>query len=201
MDFLTRKRGIERFVLIGVCSGALIAHRVAVREPRVVGTAMLDGYAYRTRGYWLRHYSARLLKLRSWLNVAHRAAERLLPGIVKRKPTPVYLTGEFFLKFPPLDQVRAELQSLLQRGTECFFLYTGGIADLHLNHRRQFKEMFGTFGPAEARLQLEYLGQADHLFSAHAHRQLMFARIESWMQRCFGANNKSALGRDNLESL
>src|SRR5437868_1693846 len=35
MDFLARKRQVKRFVLIGLCSGAIIAHRVAVRATRV----------------------------------------------------------------------------------------------------------------------------------------------------------------------
>ena len=49
----------------------------AVQDARVVGTAMLDGYAYRTRGYALRYYGARMLKLRSWLGVARRSLQRL----------------------------------------------------------------------------------------------------------------------------
>jgi pimeloyl-ACP methyl ester carboxylesterase len=179
MDFLARKRQIEQFVLIGVCSGAMISHRVAVQDSRVVGTAMLDGYAYRTPGYTLRHYGQRLFRAGSWLG----AAKKLFPGLLPHKPDPVYLTGEYFLLFPPRDQVRADLANLIKRGVQCLFLYTGGMADLHFNHRRQFREMFGNLDPSGERLEVEYLAQADHLYSAHAHRQDMFERIQTWMRR------------------
>jgi pimeloyl-ACP methyl ester carboxylesterase len=179
MDFLARKRQVEQFVLIGVCSGAMISHRVAVQDSRVVGAAMLDGYAYPTPGFTLRRYGRRLFRLKSWLS----AAKRLLPALFPHKPDPVYLTGEFFLLFPPRDQVRADLANLLNRGVQCLFLYTGGMADLHFNHRRQFREMFGNLDPSGERLQCDYLAQSDHLFSAHAHRQHMFERIQTWTRR------------------
>ena len=69
-----------------------------------------------------------------------KIAAELLPALAARKAPPAYLTAEFFLEFPARDQVRAELGQLLGRGTQCLFLYTGGLADLYFNHRRQFKE-------------------------------------------------------------
>jgi dienelactone hydrolase len=179
MDFLARKRQVERFVLIGVCSGAIISHRVAAGDTRVVGAAMFDGYAYRTRGFYLRHYGRRLFRASSWVG----AAKKLVPALAAHKPEPVYLTGEYFLHFPPLEQARADLVLMLERGVQCLFLYTGGVADLHFNHRRQFREMFGDLDPTGQRLQVEYQAQADHLYSAHAHRQQMFGRVETWMRR------------------
>jgi pimeloyl-ACP methyl ester carboxylesterase len=182
MDFLERKKQVERFVLVGVCSGAVIAHLVATRDARVVGVAMFDGYAYRTSGYYIRHYVRRLLRWRSWVGATRGVVAKVWPSLGSQKPAPEYLTAEYFLQFPPQEQTRSELVQLLDRGVRCFYLYTGGMAELHLNHRRQFGEMFGNVKAKKDRLQVEYLPQADHLFSAHTHRQIMFDRVETWMR-------------------
>ena len=183
MNFLARKRQVERFVLIGICSGAIIAHRVAVQDKRIAGLVLLDGYAYRTLGYYARHYGRRLFRRRAWLSAARRLLRKLLPAIGLAKRAPAYLNAEFFLEAPPRKQVRLDLVNLLERGAQCLFVYTGGIADMYFNHRRQFNEMFGNLDPAGARLQVDYLDQADHLFSAHADRQLLFERVETWLRR------------------
>ena len=98
------------------------------------------------------------------------------------------MTAEFFLPFPDQNEARTDLRRLFDRDVHCLFLYTGGVANLFFNHRRQFREMFGDFDNAGPRLQVEYLAQADHLFSAHGHRQNMFERVETWIRR-FLLNN------------
>nr|MCU0622819.1 alpha/beta hydrolase [Gemmatimonadaceae bacterium] len=76
MDYLTETRGITRFVLLGLCSGADMAHLVARGEPRVVGLAMLDAWAYRTPKYYLKRVAPRLLNPAAW---AHSIKVRM-PG-------------------------------------------------------------------------------------------------------------------------
>jgi len=44
MDELGRRFGVERFVLVGMCSGADIAFRRACRDPRVVGLVLVNGH-------------------------------------------------------------------------------------------------------------------------------------------------------------
>lgn len=181
MDFLARKRHVDRFILLGVCSGAIIAHRVAVQDSRVAGIVLLDGYAYRTLGYYARHYGRRLFRGLSWLSAARRVLRKFVAAPAKTPPASA--GAEFFPEAPPRAQVRAELAGLLQRGVQCLFVYTGGIADMYFNHRRQFGEMFGPLDRAGTSLQVDYLDKADHLFSAHADRQLLFGRVESWLGR------------------
>ena len=181
MDFLARKRHVERFILLGVCSGAIIAHRVAVQDSRVSGVVLLDGYAYRTLGYYARHYGRRLFRGLSWLSAARRVLRKIVPA--RDQAPPASAGAEFFPEAPPRGQVRAELEALLRRGVQCLFVYTGGITDMYFNHRRQFGEMFGNLDAAGACLQVDYLDKADHLFSAHADRQLLFGRVESWLRR------------------
>src|SRR5262245_3370773 len=42
MDSLQRERGIDRFVLVGLCSGAVTAFEVAETDDRVTGAALIN---------------------------------------------------------------------------------------------------------------------------------------------------------------
>ncbi|MET0935693.1 MAG: dienelactone hydrolase family protein, partial [Luteibacter sp.] len=74
MALLKARAGCERFVLVGLCSGAQNAHVVAATDPRVSGAVFLDGYAYRTIGYKLRHYLPRLVDPGRWARLFLRRA-------------------------------------------------------------------------------------------------------------------------------
>jgi len=184
MDFLARKRQVRHFVLIGLCSGAVLAHHVAVRDERVAGAGLIDGPGYPTTGFYLRHYWARAFRLRSWLGAGRRLARRLVTRRGTAPERPSLLAESFFFDFPPREQARAELAQLVQRGARLLFLYTGGVAEHYFNHRRQFEEMFGRFGPGGERIEVDYVAEADHLYAAHEHRQRLFERVETWVSGC-----------------
>lgn len=46
MNYLSATRGIEHFVLIGICSGAVISFRTACNDPRVVGAVLINARGY-----------------------------------------------------------------------------------------------------------------------------------------------------------
>src|SRR5690242_20829696 len=56
MDYLTRTKGVQRFVLMGLCSGADMSHDTAVADERVTGLVLIDGWVHRTLGHYIRHY-------------------------------------------------------------------------------------------------------------------------------------------------
>jgi hypothetical protein len=183
MDFLTRKRQVRNFVLIGLCSGAVLAHHVAVRDERVAGVVQIDGCGYPTLGFYLRYYGARALRWRSWANAACRVVRRIGAVWVGKEERPPRLSESVFFDCPPRAQARADLEQLVKRGARLLFLYTGAFADQYFNHRRQFGEMFGHLGGDEEQIEVEYNAQADHLFAAHEHRAALFERVEKWLRR------------------
>ena len=82
MDYLQAARGIDRFVLMGICSGAVNALQAAMADARVAGAVVIDAPAYPTRGYYLRYYLKRLASAESWRNTltARNALGRKLLG-------------------------------------------------------------------------------------------------------------------------
>ena len=65
MDYLERLMGVKWFILIGLCSGAIAAFRVAVADSRVRGAVLLNPQALSTVQTELLRRSQLLLALRS----------------------------------------------------------------------------------------------------------------------------------------
>src|SRR6187402_348056 len=63
MEYLAREKNIKHFILYGLCSGAFASYRTALRDPRVIGIAQLDGYCYMSWQSYLHHYVPRFLSL------------------------------------------------------------------------------------------------------------------------------------------
>jgi pimeloyl-ACP methyl ester carboxylesterase len=187
MDYLARTRQVSRFVLIGLCSGAMFAHHAAVRDARIAGAVLLDGYGYRTLGYWRRYAMPRLLRRASWLNLLRRFAARFTARAALARHPREPQAETYFLDFPPRAQMAAELRTLLARGTALHFLYSGGLATQYFNDARQFREMYGDLDPTGTRLTVVYDERADHLYCDLAARAAMLARIEGWMAQFIGS--------------
>ena len=174
MSLLAAESGCARFVLIGLCSGAMNAHRVALSDTRVAGAVFLDGYAYRTPGFHVRHS---LRRLRHPSSIARFLARRLRPALADFEPA-------FDVVPPPLAQVRRELADMLGRGLRLYFIYSGGVSS-YFNHQRQFRECFGHRISRQSAVAWRYLEHADHTYILTADRLRLLELVEHWLQQNF----------------
>lgn len=182
MDFLGREFGSQRFALVGLCSGAVLAHHVAARDDRVAGAVFMDGCGYRTTGYYLRHYWQRVSRWRAWFTAARRLTGRPAGGAPGESLEDRRLrVQEYYLLFPDRGSAREQLAAVVRRGARLLFLYSGA-AKRYFNHQRQFGEMFGALDPG-GQVEVDYLPTADHLYSGREQRHMMFDRVEDWFRR------------------
>lgn len=165
IDLVAARTGIQRFVLVGLCSGADNAQPAALRDRRIAGLVMIDAYGYRTSGYYLRHYLPRLLRPQNWRKFLRRKLSDAGVGFVR--------------DFPPRAQVQQELQQLLDSGVHMLFLYTVGVPH-YFNHVRQFREMFPGLRD-RGRLDVEFDPLAGHIYEFPADRERMFANVQGWL--------------------
>lgn len=174
MALLGAQSGCQRFVLIGLCSGAQNAHIVASTDARVAGAVFLDGYAYPTLGFRLRRYLPRLLNpARVWRYLQRRRASTAQDD-----------AAVFEVAQPPRQVVRSELLDMLRRGLKLHFIFSGG-ASSYFNHTRQFRECYGRTAAHHAGLSLHLLDEADHTYILTEDRQRLMAIIETWLQQQF----------------
>lgn len=182
MDYLAT-RGARTFVLIGLCSGADMAFKVAGVDDRVIGLAQMDAFAYRTTGYYVRHYGARLGRLSSWRSFIGRRLRRIAPAAVPTTPDaerdPESETPEYRRRFPPQAEVERDLRALVERNVRLMFIFSGGQEE-HYNHRAQYAASFKGV-PFGDLLSVEYIGAADHLFTDLTHQRLVLGMIADWL--------------------
>ncbi len=183
IDFLACTKGARQVVLVGLCSGADVAHLTALQDERVIGLGLLDPWAYRTRGYWLHYYASRLVsaaRYRHWIRVRlERIGKRFskAPVIDERDPE-MYEMPNYLREFPPRERVATDLRALIGRGTELLFMFSGGLEEY--NHRGQYKASFPDVSFGGCLLEA-HVPEATHVFSAVAHQQLVVSTISNWM--------------------
>lgn len=186
MDFLESTTGVDQFILLGLCSGAYNAHRVAVKDARIVAAAFLDGIVFRTAGYYVRRFT-RFLRFRFWRNAIKR---RLLNRSADNadEESNAFNESEFFDSNLNRDLVVEELNLLLQRDVQMLFLYTDGYDDIV--GRSQFKEMYG-LQPDDGQLQVEYYPKSEHTFRLIENRRAACDRIADWIVNRFRSQDSS----------
>ena len=109
MDLLANERDARQFVLVGLCSGAILAQHLAAHEKRVSAAVLLDGWGYRTTGFYLRHYVRRVLRWRSWTNTLGKLLARTKVGRGDRGRSlddRALLVREYYLEFPSPEIAR-----------------------------------------------------------------------------------------------
>jgi len=184
MDMLQKNHGCERFVLMGICSGAVASFQAALADPRVVGAVLIDIAAYPTTGYYLRRYLRRARSLESWKNFLRRN----LPGRLLRAPRAPEeaaapgeietLFGTFVL--PPRSEAERAIAGLLDRGVRLLLIYSGSWTAY--NYRDQFKDAFPGLMKRGA-IQVEYYPDADHTFTRLASQRRLARTVTDWLVR------------------
>jgi hypothetical protein len=184
MDFMQESGLADRFVPMGICAGAENAQRLAGEDERVVAAVLIDGYAYRTAGYYLRECARHLLSRRSWGRLmANPLALRGVLGAGRAAPaTPTERNPgglDYERQFPPRAACLEELQRILARNVELFLIFTGGGMAEFYNHARQFAETFPSLR-RHPRLRLEFMKCADHTFTLRKHQDAVLMSIDGW---------------------
>ena len=184
MNFLAGAGVAERFVPMGLCAGAEQSQRLAHEDPRVVGAVLIDGYAYRTPGYYLREYGHHLASARSWsrLLASPLKLRKFLLGrrAVAPGPAPSNPGGvDFVREFPPRDVCLAQLQKVLARAVDLFLIFTGGGMSEFYNSPRQFHETFPALR-GHPRIRLDFMPLADHTFTLRSQQDAVLASIDAW---------------------
>jgi len=183
MNFLSRNKGVGQFVPVGLCSGADDAFRVAIVDPRIVAAVLIDGYAYRTWGFYARHYLRRsrhygqcLLNLSKWQVLFKRVYSK-----VSASNHGSTVEGEAdFRILPQKKTVIVELKKMIERDVNLLFIYTIGLPDYY-NYQDQFYDMFGSID-FRGKVQYQYFGEANHIFTLASDRNRLIQSICAWMQ-------------------
>lgn len=177
MDYLQANKGIDRFVLCGLCTGADNAFRTAIVDPRVSGVITIEGYAYQTAAYNKRKYIDKAFNLNRWKNRLSRYSGRL--GKQEQKGEVIrQVDVSYHWMLPPIEQMAASLQTLIERKVGMLMVYVGNNS--RYNYQGQFADAFSEID-FNGLLKESYYEKSDHNFSMESDRDRLCAEISDWI--------------------
>lgn len=179
LDELARVRVAERFVTVGLCSGGHDAHLLSVADPRIVGGAFIDHYAYRTLRSHYHYWAQRMTDL--------GRMQRFLGRLIRPRDPQEALRFdrdeiEYFVA-PRLHQFQADIDALMARRVGLYFLYTGEL-QRDYNYRAQLFDCCPALRNY-ASVALHFRPDSDHTFSQVRKRQEVVQSLTDWLRQTF----------------
>ncbi len=197
MNLLSQTMSVKRFVLMGICGGALISYKTACRDPRVAGAVLISprGLEYGAREKMWKYVASRevldrLLRPRSWLRAITGKSEYLgnLKMLGRR------LRGAFQKDRSSCEasDASAELCALIERGVELFVVYPA--SDYCWDY---LKSVFGEAiheMSATGTLRVEAINNANHVFTAHGSHSDLQKAVDNWLQGSVNLTGSAPIG-------
>lgn len=196
MDFLARRYGVRRFVLLGLCAGGYQAFHCALADERVSGLVYLSPARFlpvsdADRGgrselafAGLAHYRRALLDPAAWrralggktdlVAVARSVADRAVARVTQRLGALGTLAG--VLAPRPKTWLAGALLRLADRG--CHVLLAFPAQDAELTAFEDYVSADRQRLMATGRFSVEVVQDADHIFSQRWSQQYLRHRIE-----------------------
>lgn len=183
MDVLQQKKKINDFVLMGLCTGAANAHKVAVVDDRVSGGIILDGYSYPTWRFYIRRYLPAILDPVRGKNWLMRLARRI-SGTSQEGDVGADMVEDFgWWVLPPKSEVQKDLVKLVNRNVNLLYVFSGGQLEIY-NYQKQFVHAFPSVD-FKGKLQLIFNDEADHTYSMGSDRDGLLEQISCWLDDCY----------------
>ena len=181
MDYLSATRGLERFVVMGICSGAIASFDTACLDPRVEGAILINpgGYTeeldsfYMTRVRARRYLKNALFDPKRWL--------KAITGRVDYRVMVSRLTGLLSSKRKVLTDARkvaADFRSLAERNVRLLMIYSEGDPGL------EFQDLI--FGDqihewtSSSNLKIETVPSTDHTFMPIQKGEELHRIVQNW---------------------
>lgn len=179
MDEAQARFGCNQFLMVGFCSGAEVAHLVALQDPRMRAALLWDMYAYPTLESRLRYQWHRWERV-GWGGLWHKLRARALrwmgrdTGPAKPARPPAIPASP-----PSKEALCARLNRIVADGVILHFSF--GEGNPHwFNHDRQFWAMFRG-QPFLRGVTFRFLREADHLMTAQRAQMAFLGMTSTWV--------------------
>ncbi|MCZ6674108.1 MAG: hypothetical protein O7C75_14355 [Verrucomicrobia bacterium] len=179
LDYLQNTQGFTEFVLIGICSGADNALRVAVQDKRVIGCVAIDPLTKPTLTFYWRTYLRRAISLQSWKNLV-RGRSDIIKKLQKAKDvqnTPDDIELSRPEDFSTVEALSA-LKSILERNARVCLVYSGGVS--YYNYLGNYKHEFHSLQKND-NFTLIFFKRANHTFTLLYNQQILMQAIAEWL--------------------
>jgi len=190
MDFLGKQKKSEKFIVIGLCTGADNAHRIAVADKRVVGCVFMGGYAYPTTHTYVLKLREKIKKIirkffiaKKWTGFIKKCFRKMMPGKYRESNSP-QADDSYFWKLPDKDTTQREYSELISRNIRMLFLFTASELSV-INYTGQIRDSFRSLDFGNL-LDVEIYRYSDHTYTFLSQRKLMIDRVKQWLDKSCG---------------
>jgi pimeloyl-ACP methyl ester carboxylesterase len=188
MDLLSATRGVDRFLLAGLCSGADNALFAAGQDPRVVGAALLEPYTVPGPGFLLYQYRRKLLNPLAWLRLLGGRSEILGMLLARRKKAPAPAPAAPVVEAPQERRVDSmvpsreefvkQVETLLARDVRLCLVYSSE-GPAYFNYLQLLrKALRRALKKGQARLHVRR--HTDHAFTPLAAQDFLMDAVSDW---------------------
>lgn len=188
MDWLRDTRGVDRFALMGVCSGAGFSFRTTCADQRVVAVSLINPAAHRwgtaherhrtmLRHYWRmtasRSFRAKNVRRLLTLDVNREGIVKTITGRLRNVTSPVAET-------PLAVDITASFEAAIARGVRILLVYSE--ADEGLDYYEAFLRPRLEPLCDSAALRFEMIRGANHTFTLLAHQRELVDTVSAWAE-------------------
>jgi pimeloyl-ACP methyl ester carboxylesterase len=201
MEYLATTRGVDRFLLAGICTGAVVAYHTARADQRVAGVVLINGqgyipeseediHAYLVNRQRRRYYLDRAVyNLGSWrkLVTGRVRVGDILRALGVRRNGPRRAKPS---RNPKAEEIAVGFRALADRETELLFLYSAGdpgLEELEVILEGKVAEL-----AARETVQYSIVEQADHMFTALASQEVFLGQTGDWLGEVAGAHRRAS---------
>jgi len=212
MDFVQSSREIQRFILLGICTGARNSFEVAQRDPRVQGLILInpgEGFDRSARAELADYFGKRkkaqgirkdrIFNPKNWWRaITGQIDYTNLKGILSFQARNLFFGQKRLL--PNTESAFATLYQLIQKGVKVQFVISGGDP--------QVKNYFGALlmGKLSKRkfagkVVIDEIDHADHTFTSLSSQQKLFQVIQSFALKCSNIGKPNGQIQDDAISV
>lgn len=177
IEFLTSKTDIEKIIIIGLCTGADLAHRALVKYSQITSAVLMDGYGYPTTRFHVNRYSPVIMTPTRLLRALNKLSKKL---IFSKKENNEYQKAEAYIwELPDRKQYIKDMQNNHKAKKKQLYIFSGGVKDYY-NYQQQFYDGFKRYDFIND-VTVKYLESSDHTYILLEQRNKLFNIVTEWL--------------------
>jgi len=180
LELIKDKISPTKIIIMGLCTGADLAHRSAVKYKDISGSILLDGYGYPTRKFYMKRYLPILMNPKRFLNIVIRIASTIFSKD-KKNISSEQGADAYYWELPDKQDYINEMQLQHKKGNKHLYVYTSGVREYY-NYKQQFFDTFKDFDFCSS-VDVEYFAYSDHIYILLEQRKQLFDCTLNWIKR------------------
>ena len=202
MDFLAANKGVQRFIIMGICSGSDIAFRAAIEDERIIATVPINGYYFdmlgadpifniASKACTMRYYKKNALNASRWIKILSGQSKvfskknalafysLVSKAVLKRINRPKKSSSPAH-KAEHVDRYPiTNWEKLMDRKVAMLHIFSEGSVAYDVYNITVAKKLKGFI--QKGLLDYEFLNNVDHIFTPDWSQERLVSILTNWL--------------------